>query len=139
MRGISMSSVRTSGSCWTIRSRATNGSDARPTTSMSGSALSASDNIFRTIAESSTMRMRVLRGGNDMVTSRLRHGGRRDGDEPDLDAAGQIVDGEQQAGPRFGGHRGPNARCDDRLAEREGLLVERPRQPRTANHVGQFA
>src|SRR5262245_32636736 len=56
MRGISMSSVRTSGSSRRIMSRATNGSPAPPTTSMSGSPFSESASSFRTIAESSTMR-----------------------------------------------------------------------------------
>ena len=58
MRGISMSSVTTSGSCCRIRSRAMNGSAAVPTTSRSRSSRIASASIFRTMAESSTISTR---------------------------------------------------------------------------------
>src|SRR4051794_10568424 len=61
MRGISISSVRTSGARARILSRATYGSGAAPTISISGSSLSASARIFRTIAESSTIRTRIFR------------------------------------------------------------------------------
>ena len=61
IRGISISSVITSGCKLRILSRATNGSGAEPTTSISGSADKASVRIFRTMAESSTIRTRVLR------------------------------------------------------------------------------
>src|SRR3990172_592904 len=59
MRGISRSSVRTSGLRWTMRSRATKGSGAAPTTSISGSFASSREKIWRTTAESSTTRTRV--------------------------------------------------------------------------------
>ena len=55
MRGISMSSVTTSGRSRTIFSRATYGSIAVPTTSMSGCCPSSSLRILRTSAESSTI------------------------------------------------------------------------------------
>src|SRR4051812_40082369 len=61
MRGISISSVSTSGWSARILSRATYGSGAVPATSMSGSPESASDRILRTMAESSTISTRVLR------------------------------------------------------------------------------
>src|SRR3990172_7394260 len=59
MRGISRSSVRTSGLRWTMRSRATKGSGAAPTTSISGSFASSREKIWRPPAESSTTRTRV--------------------------------------------------------------------------------
>ena len=60
MRGISMSSVITSGSCCRIMSRATNGSAAPPTTSMSGSRAQGVDRAAcGRSAESSTMSTRV--------------------------------------------------------------------------------
>src|SRR5947209_4407149 len=61
MRGISMSSVSTSGESDRILSRATYGSGAVPTTSISCSAESASLRILRTMAESSTIRTRIFR------------------------------------------------------------------------------
>jgi hypothetical protein len=56
MRGISTSSVSTSGLCCLIRSRATSGSGAVATTVMSGCALMISVIRLRTSAESSTHR-----------------------------------------------------------------------------------
>ena len=53
MRGISTSSVSTSGLVSLMRSRAMNGSLAVPTTSMSGAAFRISTRIWRTSAESS--------------------------------------------------------------------------------------
>ena len=61
MRGISISSVSTSGCSARILSRATYGSGAVPTTSRSGSPASASVRILRTMAESSTISTRILR------------------------------------------------------------------------------
>jgi hypothetical protein len=61
MRGISISSVSTSGASEMILSRATYGSGAVPTISMSGSSLKASARILRTIAESSTINTRIFR------------------------------------------------------------------------------
>ena len=61
MRGISISSVITSGICSLIRSAATKGSLAVPMTSISGSADSTSLSVWRTTAESSTMRTRIFR------------------------------------------------------------------------------
>ena len=63
MRGISTSSVRTSGLVSLMRSRATMGSEAVPTTSMSAAVLRISTRIWRTSAESSTMRTLILRTG----------------------------------------------------------------------------
>ena len=60
MRGISMSSVMTSGFNSLILSRATYGSGAVPTTWISGSLASASVIILRTTEESSTMRTLIL-------------------------------------------------------------------------------
>lgn len=59
MRGISTSSVITSGLNRRIISRATIGSGATPTTSRSGSAPITSFRTWRTSAESSTIRTRV--------------------------------------------------------------------------------
>jgi hypothetical protein len=64
IRGISRSSVRTSGRSSMMRSRAAKGSAAVPTTSMPGSALRASVRILRTMAESSITRTRM--GGVDI-------------------------------------------------------------------------
>src|SRR6185437_11771284 len=63
MRGISISSVSTSGRKERILSRATYGSGAVPATSMSASPARASLKILRTIAESSTIRTRIFRFG----------------------------------------------------------------------------
>src|SRR5580693_9168865 len=60
MRGISISSVITSGLSVRILSRATNGSGAVPTTSISASLESDADSIFLTMAESSTTRTRIF-------------------------------------------------------------------------------
>ena len=61
-----------------LRSRASYGSPAVPTTSMDSSLPSASAAIFRTKAESSTMRTRIL-GGVDMVRRPAGGGTRRAG------------------------------------------------------------
>ncbi len=58
MRGISTSSVITSGARRLIFSRASSGSAAVPTTSMAGSLDRISVSIWRTTAESSTIRTR---------------------------------------------------------------------------------
>ena len=55
IRGISMSSVSTSGSYWTILSRAMYGSAAVATTWMPGYFANSRDSICRTTAESSTI------------------------------------------------------------------------------------
>ena len=60
MRGISISRVITSGVCSRIRSAATKGSAAVPMTSISGSLESTSLRVWRTTAESSTIRTRIL-------------------------------------------------------------------------------
>src|SRR5690606_41932348 len=60
IRGISTSSVRTSGLCCLISSRATNGSGATATTSISAWLLMISVIRPRTSAESSTHRTRIL-------------------------------------------------------------------------------
>ena len=60
MRGISISSVITSGTWSRIRSAATNGSLAVPITSMAGSSDRTSLRVWRTTAESSTIRTRIL-------------------------------------------------------------------------------
>src|SRR3990167_5804789 len=60
MRGISMSSVSTSGASCLIFSRAMIGSDAVPTTSMSGSALMIWLSNWRMTAASSTTRTLIL-------------------------------------------------------------------------------
>src|SRR3954471_11080037 len=60
MRGISISSVSTSGLSVLIMSRATNGFGAAPTTSIEGSLASISDRSCRTKAESSTTSTRIL-------------------------------------------------------------------------------
>ncbi len=60
IRGISTSSVRTSGLCCLIKSRATKGSGATATTSISGCPLMISFIKPRTNAESSTHKTRIL-------------------------------------------------------------------------------
>ena len=60
MRGISISSVITSGTCSRIRSAATKGSEAVPMISISGSLESTSLRVWRTTAESSTIRTRIF-------------------------------------------------------------------------------
>ncbi len=60
MRGISMSSVITSGACSRMRSAATKGSPAVPITSISGSLPSNSLSVCRTTAESSTINTRTI-------------------------------------------------------------------------------
>ena len=60
MRGISISSVITSGTCSCIRSAATKGSPAVPMTSIEGSLDKISLNVWRTNAESSTIRTRIF-------------------------------------------------------------------------------
>src|ERR1035441_874035 len=60
MRGISISSRITSGTSSSIRSAATKGSLAVPITSMAGSSDSTSLRVWRTTAESSTMRTRIF-------------------------------------------------------------------------------
>ena len=60
MRGISISSVITSGTCSAMRSAATKGSLAVPITSISGSDESTSHSVCRTTAESSTISTRIF-------------------------------------------------------------------------------
>src|ERR1051326_6751651 len=60
MRGISISSVSTSGLRDSIFSRAIKGSGAVPATSISGADESASLSTLRTMAESSTIRTRIF-------------------------------------------------------------------------------
>ncbi|MEA2740816.1 MAG: hypothetical protein QOH05_4123 [Acetobacteraceae bacterium] len=60
MRGISISSVRTSGFSDLIMSRATRGSGAAPTTVIAGSDARIWLSICRTRAESSTISTRIL-------------------------------------------------------------------------------
>src|SRR5215469_8399421 len=70
-----MSRVSTAGFKARILSRATNGSGAAPTTSRSASAASVSDSIFRTMAESSTIKTRILRiSGTGTIQKGQRHG-----------------------------------------------------------------
>src|ERR1700722_11475971 len=66
-----MSSVKTSGRRLRILSRATKGSGAVPTTSISGSDARASASILRTIAESSTISTRILRPASILKTSAI--------------------------------------------------------------------
>ena len=60
MRGISISSVITSGACSAMRSAATKGSLAVAMTSISGSEVSTLLSVWRTTAESSTISTRIF-------------------------------------------------------------------------------
>ena len=70
MRGISMSSVMTSGTSCRIFSAAANGSAAVAITSMSGSDDSSADSVWRTTAESSTISTRTFLFTLDLPAAR---------------------------------------------------------------------
>ena len=69
MRGISTSSVMTSGSSSWIFFAAMKGSDAAPITSISGSSSSTRVSAWRTLAESSMMRTRIFLAGGGIRSS----------------------------------------------------------------------
>ncbi len=70
MRGISMSSVITSGTSSAIFSAATYGSPAVPITSISGSESSSAASVCRTTAESSTISTRIFESRISAVPAR---------------------------------------------------------------------
>src|SRR6185503_14038123 len=120
IRGISRSSVMMSGLCAVIRSRATMGSAATPTTSMSGSALIALDNIVRTMAESSTMSTRLRRTGATGLGLELVQHAEGLVDVP-VNGQWPHVDLDPQAARHV--VRGTRRLHDDRLAQLERLAM----------------
>jgi len=88
MRGISTSSVMTSGISREIRSAAMNGSAAVPITSMPGSEDRMSESVCRTTAESSTIRTFTFLGMRSssfrLSAEAFHHDIAREGVEPQL-------------------------------------------------------
>src|SRR5258708_29604780 len=106
---------------------------------MSGSDRSASASIFRTIAESSTMSTRVRCGGAMPLAPGRERGVARSGlEQPDRDGHRVLVDSDENELQEIGRRR-LERRFDGRGAE-----PERPRrgtvtEPRSADHVREFA
>src|SRR5579863_8154329 len=110
IRGISMSSVMTSGTCWLMRSAATNGSDAVPITSICESAERTSLRDWRTTAESSTISTRIflaliIPASHSGYRPEIHHSSVRLGNQPDeLDVS--VAGVEANLSPKRATHAG---------------------------------
>ena len=109
---------------------------------MSGSCWSASDSIFRTIAESSTMRTRVLRTVAPMIDQSPDQARAAPSVRRSAEGARRRPPAGRQSPRRGAGRRprrGVRAGSTDGWLKRERQAARDARQPRAAHHVGELA